>query len=238
MTAFDMFAGLTTGEAGFYPADPAGLEDGLIPDDNPPSTGKEASCEVCGRAAELTPTGRIPKHPLCLDHKTRTKESPVQASAGRSNKAKAHQSRIDAIIGDLQQGAGELAGTMAPVAPVTAGTIMLTAPDGIDALVRIAADYPRMLDGLEAVARSVPWISVGKFVAGIMLAIAVDMGRLAPSGIAAEYLRVAEAAEKVGWRAPESTLDGQYTEQPMTAAGGPHTNPGKGKVAPPRFTMG
>jgi len=234
-----MFAGLATGEAGFYPVgNPDGLESSLTPDDGPPTGGPQ--CKVCGRDVPLTPTGRVPKNPLCEDHKTRTKEPAGAASAARNTRAKAHQTRIDAIIGDLQQGAGELAGTMAPVAPVTAGTILLTAPDGIVALVRIASDYPRMLDGLEAVAKGVPWISVGKFVAGIMLAVAVDMGRLAPVGIAAEYLRVAEAAERVGWRPPESTLDGQFTEASpggMPTAG-PHTAPGKGKVAPPRFTMG
>ena len=196
-------------------------------DNGPPTAGP--TCEVCGREVPLTPTGRMPKHPLCQDHKSRTSSTAGEGRTARNTAATgAKKARLDAITGDLQQGIGEFAGTISPVAPVTAGTMLLTGPSAMASLVRIAAPFPRVLDGLEKVAKSVPFIEVAKFVAAIMLAIMVDMDRAAPVGMAAEYLRVAEAAEKVNWRPRGADIDGTARETQ-----GPPTQ----RVPPPRFKL-
>jgi hypothetical protein len=199
------------------------------PADEPIRTGVEHPCQECGEEVEYS--GRGARSPFCKKHRrTRTRSTAARPEpvAGSSAADRALKARLDAIVGDLEEGAGALAGTIAPVAPVTSGTILLTAHEGIIGLVRIAADHPRMLDGLEAAAKGVPFLAVGKFVAGLFLAVAVDMGRLAPIGLAAEYLRVAEAAEKVGWQPPQSTMDAQ----PPPDGGVDWTVP-----PPPRFTF-
>lgn len=210
----DLFSNLNIVQnTGFVPKQPdSGAEDTdgfAATDDSPggmPSAGP--ACEVCGKELPYSGRGRKPR--FCQDHKTRTSATRGESSgSARSTAAdKKHSARVEAIVGDLQQGVGELAGTISPVAPVTAGTMLLTGPTAIDSLVRIAADHPRMLDGLEAVAKGVPFVAVGKFVAGIMLAVMVDMGRMAPTGLAAEYLQVAEAAERVGWAPPSADVEG------------------------------
>lgn len=239
MTA-DLFATLNltgTNGDGFTPA---GLTDGRPSgasvagddetgyDNGPPAGGAGGPvCDVCGRDIPLTPTGRVPRVKLCQDHKSRTSSTAGEGRTPRNQAATgAKKARLDAIVGDLQQGIGEFAGTISAVAPVTAGTMLLTGPDAMEALVRIASDYPRMLDGLEKAAKAVPYVSVAKFVAAIMLAIMVDMDRMAPVGMAAEYLRVAEAAEKVHWRPRTEVPEGMPTAGPPTQ-----------RVAPPRFKL-
>lgn len=216
--ALDLFSNLATVTEGFVPSQPTtGPDDFNPPVSGPPATDRPAdlpsggpTCEVCGVELPYSGKGRKPK--FCMDHKTRTKSTAGSdgPAVSRSTVAgRQHQARLDAIVGDLQQGVGELAGTIVPVAPVTAATLVLQGPAATEALVRIAADHPRMLDGLEAAAKAVPFVAVGKFVAAIVLALAVDMGRMQPYGVAAEYLRVAEAAEQVGWQPPvEESPDG------------------------------
>jgi hypothetical protein len=215
-----------------------------LADDYDPPVGTELRCAKCGRAFERTNRGgRPPKY--CPDHRqagghsreSRQRAQATRTRAGASRPAppglsaadRALKSRLDAIAGDLQEGVGQLAGTIMPVAPVTAGTLLLTGADGIDGLVRIAANYPRMLDGLEMAARAVPFMAVGKFIAGIALAVSVDIGTMAPVGLAAEYLGVAEAAQKVGWQPRKATMD---ATPPSTADGSDWTVP-----PPPRFSF-
>jgi hypothetical protein len=99
-----------------------------------------------------------------------------------------------------------VAGGMIPFAPVTGATIMLTSPSAIESLVGIAARYPRMLEGLEKAVQVMPWLEIGKFGAGVVVALAVDTGRALPVGLAAEYLGVAEAARQIGWQEEEASM--------------------------------
>ena len=167
--------------------------------DAPPES-DEPQCEVCGKDVPRTPTGRKPKHPRCQDHKTRTGETAgtVARSAG-----KVPQNRLDAIAGDLQTGLGELCGTIAPFAPVTAAVTAMQGPDAAVALVRIAAPYPKFLDGLEKAAKAVPFAEVAKFAAALIFAAAVDAQRIEPVGFAADMLGVSAAAAEVDWQPPE-----------------------------------
>lgn len=230
-----MFSDLLTSPADTFVGsdeDPWGGDDGGgAVDTPPPSTpsdgGKRAECEVCGRDIPLTPTGRIPRVKLCEDHRG---QAPMRtkATTGTTRKSSTMDKRLQAVVDDLQKGAGELAGTLVPVAPVTAAQIVLTGPDAIDAIVRIASDHPKMLEGLEAAAKAVPFMTVGKFIAGLILAVSVDMGQWQPRGIVAEYLRVAEAADKVGWTPPQP-------KQPKPTNG--TTPDGARVVAPPTFTL-
>jgi len=200
----DLFAGLVlTPPSGFVPSNNGPSTDTVEgPDDAPPRT--DPQCEICARDIPWSGRGRRPKR--CDDHKTRTKDTAGGETARAPRVAaaeKRHNDRLNAIVGDLHEGLGELAGTIVGIAPVTAATVALTGPDAVVSLVRVASDYPRFLDGLEKAAKAVPFLSIAKFIAALVLAVSVDMGRLAPVGLAAEYLKVADAAENAGWRPPE-----------------------------------
>jgi hypothetical protein len=186
------------------------------------------SCEMCGVEIPWSGRGRKPK--FCQDHKTRTSKSAGEGNTSTRTVAadKRMEARLAAIQGDLEEGIGQLAGTIAPVAPVTAGTLILQGPEGMAALVKIASAYPRMLDGLEAAAKAVPFMAVGKFVAALMLAAMVDMDRVVPTGMAAEYLGVADAAQQVGWKPSGKT---PVVEDGVVTTGG------FGVPRPPVFKM-
>jgi hypothetical protein len=128
------------------------------------------------------------------------------------------QTRLDKITGDLTEGLGELSGTLAPMAPVAAITMAMQGPPAMEALVRIASDYPRFLDGLEKAAKTVPFVTVAKFIAAMVLAVVVDMGRAVPEGFAAETLGVAAAAQAAGWTPPQqhATVEGFAAPTPPT----------------------
>lgn len=228
----DLFSELTFPDTGFVPSGFLDHPEDSPPDDAPPPAvdGKTASCEVCGKDIPWSGRGRKPK--FCLDHKTRTRAASAEGGGERLPRGAAasnkHQARLDAVVGDLQEGLGQLAGTIAPVAPVTAVTIALQGPPATVALVRIASDYPRFLEGLEMAAKAVPFMAIGKFVAAMMLALAVDMGRVEPLGLAAEYLGVATAAEQAGWR-PATDEEVELVNRPRPAPAG--------SVRPPSFNM-
>lgn len=212
----DLFAGIALG-TDFTPG-----ADG--PDDTPPpDTGGGPTCEICGVEIPWAGRGRKPKR--CQDHKTRTNREPASNDSGPSPRRKASTVRLEKLVGDLEEGIGELAGTIIGVAPVTGVTVLLNGPPAIKAAVDIAADHPRMLKGLETVAQGVPFIAVGKFVAALFLAIGVDMGRADPHGMAGKYLRVSEAADKVGWEYPQEVDEQQPAHDTMP------------DVPPPRFKL-
>lgn len=234
MSVGGLFSDLVAGPVDTFAPDPPGDDpwggedtggESLPPPVSAPQ-GKTAQCEVCGVDIPLTPTGRIPRVRLCEDHKGNApmRTRPVSNTPRGKSKMDA---RLQAVVDDLQKGAGELAGTIAPVAPVAATYTLQQAPGGIEALVRIASDHPKMLEGLEVAAKAVPFMTVGKFVAGLILAVSVDMGQYRPHGLAAEYLGVAQAADAVGWTPP----------QPRQAT--PDTSQANGArvVAPPAFKL-
>lgn len=191
----------------------------------PPSPGGGLSCEVCGVGLVYKGRGRKPTR--CDDHKTRT-GSGSGAKQTRTGRAKSNLNdpRLREIAGDLTFGAGQFVGIIAPVTPVTAVTMAGNAPGAIDALVKIAADNPKMLAGLEMVAKTMPWMECGKFAASIGYALMVDMGQANPYGIAGEYLGVAKAAESVGWKppAPKDQRKQSQTADPNGAAQPPKFN--------------
>lgn len=198
------------------------------PDDPPPSSGGELACEVCGVPLHYGGRGRKPKR--CDDHKTRTRATGASGDGTRKRGPSRIDSRLAAIADDMLTGAGMVAGGVAPVAPVTAATILLTSPEAIESLLSIAARYPKMLDGMEQALQVIPFLGVAKFLGGVTLAISVDAGRTMPYGLAAEYLGVSKAAEEVGWQPRQPDLDGEFVEG--------FTAPNAGPVKPPAFSMG
>lgn len=167
-----------------------------------PDTEDGPRCSVCGAGIPYSGKGRKPTK--CDEHKTRTNDKVGSSQTPRKTAVDARtQARMDALTGDLLQGAAEFAGTVSLMMPVTGQYTMNQAPAGIPALVRAAAKHPRMLDGLEAVAKVSPWITVGQFLCGLIYALLVDLGQATPMGIAAEGLGVAQAAAEAGWEPPK-----------------------------------
>lgn len=190
------------------PPPPTPIDDGL-PDEPPPPDA--ILCEEClseGRTTVLKWSGRGRKPKRCDAHKRGSSKGTAQSSGrGQSRRLSA---RLEMLKGDLLEGAGGLAGSIAPVAPVSAATILMQADSTVDALLSIAQRYPRMLDGLEAAAQVAPFIQLGRFAAAVMLAVAVDLNQVQPYGIAAEALGVAKAAEHVGYQPPQPTAQFDY----------------------------
>jgi hypothetical protein len=209
---FDPFTGLLTlPSEGFVPAGlNGGHGDNEQPDGDglqPPVTGP--TCEMCGVEIPWAGKGRKPR--FCQDHKVRTTPGTDRASRVKAPNKEADKVRLQTITDDLVEGAGKLAGTLAPWAPVSALTIGYQAPSAMAALVRIASDHPKFLDGLEKAAKVTPYIQVGQFLSALIFAVTVDMGLTNPYGFAGELLGVAKAARDAGWTppqpAPHSTLD-------------------------------
>lgn len=197
------------------------------PEPMEPGSPKDPHCTVCleqGIVTLLPYRGRGRKPTKCDEHKGGKKAAT--ADSGPVRKSSKSDPRLLTLIGDMEQGAGMIAGAMAPVAPVTSATVLLTAPEAIESLVSIAARYPKMLAGLETAMQVVPFFAVGKFMGGVVLAVGVDAGRVQPYGLAAEYLRVAEAAERVHWQ-PKQQYDGPETVEGFTVP-----------TPPPAFSMG
>lgn len=201
-----------------------------ITDPSPSSPGDGPVCDVCGTPVNYSGRGRPPKY--CDEHKTRTGGSGERATnnQGRERKRKSalNDPRLREIAEDLNKGAGQFVGMVAPVTPVTAATIVINAPGAIDAVVKLAADNPKMLEGLEFVARTMPWLECGKFAASLGYAVMVDMGQANPYGLAGEYLGVARAAAEVGWQPPKP----KQPQQP-----GQPAQPNNAPSAPPPFTL-
>lgn len=207
---------LNPGVSGDGGDDPAG--------DSPPADAGP-TCQKCGRDIEWSGRGRRPK--WCLDHRTRTTSEPGDSPArGPRSADKKHEARVNKIIGDLQEGLGGLSATLMPFAPVTAMTVAMQGPPAMENLVHIAEQYPRFLDGLEKAAIAVPFISVAKFVAAIILAMLVDLRQFTPEGMGAELLGVAAAAKQAGWEPPPAPDDPRIVEgfavpTPSRPAAGP-----------------
>jgi hypothetical protein len=202
------------------------LHDDGLPDDAPPPDA--ILCEECledGRTTVLAWSGRGRKPKKCDDHKRKSRSSGTSPrSTATSSPRRRSDARLKAIEDDLLVGIGKLAGTVVTMAPVTAATMAMRAPDAVSALVSIASRYPRMLDGLEAAVQVVPFMEIGQFVAAVSFAFMVDLRIMQPYGIAAELLGVAEAAEKVGYQKPTEEVAVNYDYQPAD-------------VPPPAFQM-
>ena len=221
--------GAATATLGFAPDDDGAvlneLESSLTPDDGPPAldmrtgggtTGAGVpTCEMCGVEIPWAGKGRKPKR--CQDHKqtrTRSESGGVSSRGATATPDKETAARVKNITADLQQGIGELAGTIAPVTPVTTAVLVMQGPSTIDAITRLAAPYPRVLDGLEIAAKSVPFMAVGKFLVAIVIALSVDFGRTQPYGWVGEVTGVAKAAHEVGWTPPNERQQQQAIYDP------------------------
>lgn len=212
MGVLDMFSDVRTADT----FDLDGGPDINYLDEGPPPVsratgGSDLSCEVCGTPLEWAGRGRKPKY--CADHR----KGGGGPSSGVTGKSQLTDRRLKTIAGDLQYGMGQLAGTMTAGLPVTAALVVMRGPGAIDAFVKLAADYPRMLDGMEKAAKLVPWLEVGSFACAIGLAGAVDMGQANPYGMAGEYLGVAKAAQAIGWQPPRPKKTPEQAAQEATA---------------------
>lgn len=159
-------------------------------------------------AAELTdlPEGPTDGNP--------TKDGPVRTRKERSDKGKPRGPRGSgtggrpsgaaksrALADDLLVPYAMMAAGLSMTAPTVAATLIKRGEKTVDALVKIAEKYPRMMKALQAGAKMGPAVELAETGVQVLIAAAVDFGRMPPEHPFAWNLGVTEtyAETHPGW---------------------------------------
>lgn len=144
-------------------------------------------CEVCDASIPWSGRGRRPKR--CADHKTRTASS----GSTQSRRSTKNDARLQEIRDGLTGAGAKVGGSIGKWMPVTGIVVLSRSERFADAAVKLAKDHPKLLNGLEKVARADPALEMVETLAAIVAATSVDMGKTAPTGLVMGYLGVASA---------------------------------------------
>jgi hypothetical protein len=166
----------------------------------------DGSCVICGaptfRPPGLTPGGnrkRVPK--FCDDH-----DPKRQARNEKILKERGIDPALNRVAEELADDI-KLFGAMAGyVYPVTGYYLLANADPFSTALVKLAAKNPRLLRVLHRAAQVAPVYTIAQTVAGVAVAVQVDMNKMEPHSFAAERTGVDRAFDAVY---PDGK-DGQY----------------------------
>lgn len=161
--------------------DPLPADDGLI-------------CEDCGNSIVWAGRGRKPKR--CVD--CRGKKSTTRTGTSTTPRARGSRrdARLESIETRLHSSAVKLGMVMGRYAPVT-GLVFVDRSDRFtSAAVRLAADRPRVLDVLEKIADTEPVFEIAEFLASVVFAVGIDVGRVHPGSFAAQILGLTQLWEE------------------------------------------
>lgn len=150
-------------------------------------------CEDCGVRIEWSGRGRRPKR--CHEHRksptTRT-SGAVRASRGKSSR----DAYLESIESRLHSNAVKVGTVMGRYAPIT-GLVFIDRSDRFtSAAVRLAADKPQVLAVLEKIADTEPVLEIAEFIASVVFALGIDMGRVHPASFPAQLLGLTQLWEE------------------------------------------
>jgi hypothetical protein len=117
-------------------------------------------------------------------------EKSDKTASKPASRATASERQVAEIGDALQEKAGQLAGLMSGVLPVTSVYMGERSPRAIEALLGIAKKHPKMLLGLQKAAIGIDVLELGQFLVGIAVAIQVDTGRLNGDEVIAQSIGV------------------------------------------------
>lgn len=176
-------------------------------------------CVECGTEVFRTSgRGRWPKY--CPDHKPTSR-------TGTPRTKKASKTTLNARLAELSKDVGSLLGfvgiMVSKPAPVTGVYIAEGAEEAGQEIVRLAKNSPVLLAALERASQVGPTVKLGKYAAGIVTALQVDTGRMAPDTMMARFTGVTDVAERLAAnmnsRSQDMRNDGlfMYSEPPLIA---------------------
>jgi hypothetical protein len=191
-----------------------------------PSVKEGPTCEICGTEIPWSGRGRRPKK--CDEHKSRT---TGRSDTGTPARGARLEKRLATLEADLTREMTLFGKGSAKFLP-TFGTVTVgRAPKTAEAMVKIAADHPKVLDALEVATKIMPALDLGETAAMMALALAVDRGIVHPDSIPAVMFGVSETWHDIY---PDGTVEDKAKQN--------GNNPVEGEVigfpeqqVPPRF---
>jgi hypothetical protein len=147
-------------------------------DDFPVAPGTE-KVDPDATSATVTPIGE-----------GRSRKGRVSPQARRADKL----SKAEAIV-DRDQ--AKLVALIAPAAPVASGYWATRIKTNTEATLTIAENYPKVLTAILGVAEFDAWLTLGTFLAGMIVAVGVEMNAVRGDGFASTAFGVAEIWEEV-----------------------------------------
>jgi len=155
--------------------------------DPAPAATPEFTCEVCGVPVVYSGRGRHPKR--CDEHKRRTREPSLRAGPRGGARVEARLARIEEDLSKQGRQVGLAIGKWVPVT----GLVFVTRSDKFsNAVCRLAAAHPEWIDSLEKFTQAAPVFDMAEFVAAVVFALGVDMGRVDPEGTMPRVLGITE----------------------------------------------
>lgn len=156
--------------------------------DPPVSSGP--TCEECGTEIPWSGRGRRPRR--CIDHKTRTAPKSSRRSSTRST------AKLNELTTAIEQGVAKLGGALAVPLPVTGVFTCGQATKVAPALARIAQAHPRILGAITTGVAAMDYAALAEFLAGFVMALSVDAGRMQPDALPARMIGITSIAEEIG----------------------------------------
>lgn len=125
--------------------------------------------------------------------KTDAKPGPNKLDIARGTVSE----RRVAEVGDkLQEKMDQLAAVLSFKLPVTGVYTGENSPRAVAALLNIAKKRPKFLDALEKASDGIDALEIGQFALGVLTAVQVDTGRLAPDAMPAQITGVTKVIEQ------------------------------------------
>lgn len=152
-------------------------------------------CEDCGVRIEWSGRGRRPKR--CHEHRRNVSTRTTGTATVRRTRGKSAQDlRLESIETRLHSSAVKIGMVMGRYAPIT-GLVFIDRSDRFtSAAVRLSANKPEVLDFLEKIADTAPVFDIAEFIASVIFAVGIDLGRVHPGSIAAQLLGLTKLWEE------------------------------------------
>jgi hypothetical protein len=156
------------------------------------------------------------------DSRRREKEPPIlfdetdgqirKPSAPRGKRVSKKDQELADLKTDLTAEARKFGAMITPVLPTTGAYTFSEGPEAMAALVDLAKDNVQALAALQAVAKAMPGVKAGRFVAGLGVSAFVDFRKVKPDSVAARSLGVTEVWVKT--HPKEAEESGVYIPEP------------------------
>lgn len=170
-----------------------GNHDGTLDPGNP----DWPRCQVCDIQIPTWHPGKRGRKPrFCDDHKSGAPKS--RASGGSATVSeKGLDAKLKRISADLAENVRLVGAVTSPALPVTGFIVLRDADQLASATVKLARNNPKILAALQRASQVGPGIAVGRFLATMGTAIAVDTQRIDPRAALPAFLGVTAVWEEI-----------------------------------------
>lgn len=145
------------------------------------------------------------------------KQDAGKKAIGRPRGTTAERTATD-IAETLEEKVTTLFAPVVALLPVTGTYGIENAPKAIGALISIGKRRPAVMKALMKAADGADTMEIGRYIAGVAMAVQVDMGRIPGDHIVAKAVGVTEVIEKYFVENPDAPINYSVTEQVTHAA--------------------